>query len=210
MKKIWAKFEKFFKDQGKTMAELGFRPGKSEEDITKAEIHVGVHFPADYRNFLLICNGQKDKTLDWLPDHMILFGVDEIIKAWDYEVSIMPMIGEHIFNTYHFHDKIRSIVFHRDRIPIAEFELGTCSICLDYIPGPKGTEGQLIFNVTESDFIVLAEKFTELIENYIAFLESGKLIFTEAAKGQESKFAITTATGKSINGDIWLELVAGK
>lgn len=210
MKATWARFEKFLKEQGKTMVGLGFRPGMSEDEVSKVEIHIGVNFPEDYRNFLLITNGQKDKTLDWLPDHMILFGVEEIEKAWDYELSIMPKVGEYIFNTYQFYDKIRAVIFHRDRIPIAEFEEGSCAIYLDYIPGPKGTNGQLIYNVTESDFIVLANTFNELITNYVAFLESGDLVFTEMPKGQESKFAITTASGKSINGKVWLELLAKK
>lgn len=210
MKKTWATFENYFKKQGKSMTELGFRSGTGEEDLMKLEEHLGRQLPEDYRTFLLMCNGQRDKTLDWLPDHMILYGVKEVFKAWDYELSRMPIIGEQSFNRYHFHDKIRSIIFLRDRIPIAEFEMGTCSIYLDFVPGPKGTEGQLIFNVTECDFIVLAKDFNELIGYYVKFLENRRLLFAKTTKGQESKFAITTTKGKSINGDIWLDLLAGK
>lgn len=208
MKKAWGRFEQFLKKEGVQMEELGFRRGNNEASISKVETHLGKPFPEDYRNFLLICDGQKDRTFDWLPDHMTLFGLEEILKSWDYQLSIMPMVGELAFNTYQFHDKIRSLVFHREWIPIAEFEEGTCCIYLDYIPGPKGTEGQLIFNTTEADFIVLAETLSEFVGKYVEFLEEGELRFKKHAKSQESKFAILTSSGKTINGDIWLKMLA--
>jgi cell wall assembly regulator SMI1 len=210
MKETWVLFENYFKKQGKTMAKLGFRPGTSEAKIANLEEHLGLQLPTDFHDFLLICNGQKNTTLDWLPDHMVLFGVDEIIRSWDYQLSRMPLVGELQYNTYQFHDKIRNIIFQHGRIPIAEFEAGTCSIYLDYIAGPKGKDGQLIFNTTECDFIVLTNSFQELIAHYVKLLERGALKFSEAAKGQESKFIITTTSGKSLNGDIWLKLLAGK
>lgn len=207
MKTIWAKFEQFFKSQGKSLSELGFRSGANAKAIDDAEIHLSATFPMDFRELLLMNNGQKENILDWLPDHMTLFGIDEIVQTWDYELSIMPKIGEHTFNTFHFHDKIRALIFHRERIPIAQYELGACEIYFDFIPGPKGVEGQLIFNITEADFIVLTDTFHELIAHYVDFLEDGDLVFSKNPKGSESKYALKTKSGKSINGNIWLELI---
>ncbi len=207
LKETWSKFESFLKSKGKTMGELGFRPGAKDEDISKLEIRLSTNLPADYKDFLLICNGQKALTLDWLPDHMTLFGVKEVAETYEYELSRMPLVGEHTYNTFHFHDKIRSIIFHHQRIPIAQYEVGACEIYIDNIPAPKGTDGQLIFNATEADFIVLAKTLTSLISTYVTLLNNGKLIFTDAPKGSESKYVIQTASGKPINGDVWLELI---
>ena len=110
MKEVWGRFEQFLKKEGVQMEELGFRRGNNEASILKIEKHLGKQFPEDYRKFLLICGGQKDRTFDWLPDHMTLFGLEEILKSWDYQLSRMPMVGELAFNTYQFHDKIRSLV----------------------------------------------------------------------------------------------------
>lgn len=208
VKEMWARFEKIFKEKGKTMADLGFKDGVSEEDISKLEMHLGKDLPEDFKEFLQIYNGQKDKTFNWLPDNLKLFGLDEISKSWDHELSIMPMIGERAFFTYHFQDKIKSLIFHHDRIPIAEFEEGSCNIFIDNIPGPKGKEGQLIFNVNECDFIVLADNFKDLISFYVKLLENGKLKFIEEPVSHESKFSIKSASGEPINGDRWLKLLS--
>ncbi|MFN8414453.1 MAG: SMI1/KNR4 family protein [Anaerolineales bacterium] len=172
MKSIWAKLELIAKKSGKT---LGLQKGNSETSIAAAEKILNFKFPEDFRESLLLHNGQNGDPMElfeWIPGCSPLAPLKSIIEQWGEEKE-----------SFEPEEKLKSlekglmynVMFHPKRIPIA----GTPywdgdNTYLDLIPGPKGTKGQLITMVSECDFIVLGKSFKEALETYVAVLDSGK------------------------------------
>ncbi len=201
---IWNHFLEFFEKKDINREELGFRDGADVKEIMNVEKLLGVKLPDDFRDFLRICNGQEygNDHLHWLPDGMRLLGIEEIYKEWEYQTKIFMDVPDALdgFETFQNDDKIRAIVFHEKWIPIAMLE-GSCWIFFDYVPGPKGTEAQLIFNLTECDFIVLSNSFTELVQHYITSLQAGTLII-EKDPDYHDGYSLKTRDKKHIDGNI--------
>jgi cell wall assembly regulator SMI1 len=155
------------------LRELPFNEGASEEDVRRLEETVGATLPDDYAAFLRRANGQSDwYALTFPPDQLAFLSVDEAIELW----SELKEYGddEALFEDLQDDDKVRSVVQHAGRIPIAYNESGGSYLCLDEIPGPKGRPGQLVFNITEADLVVLEDSVTRLLEQYVSVLESGQ------------------------------------
>jgi cell wall assembly regulator SMI1 len=156
-------------------ADLGLRPGVDDATINRAEAAVGIKFPADYRAWLKIHDGQAQGTeLEWAPGCNILAPLAEVVKQWKEEKANAE---EYPGNGRLENDK-RTIadVFQARRLPIAGTEYWDGDkTYLDFVPGPAGRDGQLIALVTECDFSVLGESFEAFLEAYLGLLESGAL-----------------------------------
>lgn len=202
---LWARFQSFFTKQGITVADLGFQPGAKEAEIGHTEYKIGLPFPADFREFLTLCNGQDVTKLKWLPDYMTLLSVKEIEKMWEDELSGLQQNcssaeQEKYYNFIATDGKIRGTIFHARRIPIATYEGAVCTLYLDFIPGPKGTPGQLIYNMTECDFIVLTNDIQNLLALYVTLLETGQLHLAVNENRTDYKFVLQDIHNHAITG----------
>lgn len=153
---------------------LPFNKGCQESQIIDAERLLDLELPEDYKAFLRYCNGQSDfSTLTFPPDQIIFLSLEDVVELWE-ELKEYP--DDEFFDQFEADGKIRSVLQHSRRVPIAYNELGGAYIFLDYIPGPNGREGQLIFNTSEIDCIVIADSFYGLIQNYVHLLERGRIV----------------------------------
>ncbi len=156
-------------------ADLGLRPGVDDATINRAEAAVGIKFPADYRAWLKIHDGQAQGTeLEWAPGCNILAPLAEVVKQWKEEKAN----AEEYPGNGRLENEERTIadVFQARRLPIAGTEYWDGDkTYLDFIPGPAGKDGQLIALVTECDFSVLGESFEAFLDAYLGLLESGAL-----------------------------------
>lgn len=155
---------------------LQFNSGASREEIESAEKHLGVSFPASYRNFLLQHNGQEVvEDFNWLPGSGALYDVQTIIEVWNDEQAWYEGDPES-FADYMDDDKIRFVIAHPKRIQISnsEYRDGD-AMYIDYIPGPNGIKGQIIAMTSECEFEVVGANFAEFLEKYSRLLEKDRI-----------------------------------
>lgn len=147
--------------------------GCDPEQLEQFEATLGLRLADDVRQFLAHHDGQPpDSPLVFPPGQLRFLPLTEIIDLWN-ELAELEDEDTEFFDSTEDHDRVRAVMYHRHRVPLATYELGTQYIFLDYIPGPGGQPGQLIFNPNESDFRVLADSFTALISTYVTLLDAG-------------------------------------
>lgn len=160
---------------GSDARRLGLRKGATETSILAAEMLMNVRFPADYRAWLAIADGQETESLSILPTAGWLISIDRLLEKWiadrryDLEDYDAPET--------HGGGAIRPFVYHPRRITIggATF-LDYDNTLLDLVPGPDGVEGQVINFVSECDFVVLADSFDAYLDRVAELLETEQLV----------------------------------
>ncbi len=167
---------------GPDAARLGLRKGATETSIVAAETFLNTRFPADYRAWLSIADGQEIESLSILPTGGWLISLDRLLEKWTDE-------RKHDLEDYddpetHGGGAIRPFVYHPRRITIggARF-LDYDNTLLDLVPGPDGVEGQVINFVTECDFVVLAESFDAYLDRVAELIETQQLVVGEDEYG---------------------------
>lgn len=177
MQDLWARLERFFAEQNWPVS---LRPGADEAEIACVEQALGLRFPDDFRASLQLHDGENWRQgIRWLPDLMIWLPVADILKSWREQQTYYARWGEDEYaDETQDEGRIRNIIFHPRRIPIAEQE-GICGLWLDFTPGPEGVAGQVIMDTTECDFTVLAPHFRAFLARYAELLETG-VYFYEA------------------------------
>jgi cell wall assembly regulator SMI1 len=153
---------------------LPFNPGCAAAEIAEAERSLGVRLPGDYTVFLRRHNGQNDPfMLTFPPDQLVFLSLEKVVRLWE-ELKDAP--DDQFFDTFDSENLTRNVLQHPGRIPIAHNESGGAYLMLDYVPGPNGKEGQLVFNVNEVDIVVVEDNFASLIETFVRLLEDGKMV----------------------------------
>lgn len=152
---------------------LPFNKGCSPSEIKQFEDSLKVALPDDYKTFLEHCNGQSDSSLTFPPDQLVFLSTEEIVCLWN---ELNQHQDDQFFDQFEFDKKIRSVLYHPRRIPIAYNESGGAHLFLDYIPGPNGKTGQVIFNTNEVDSVVIEDNFHDLVGTYLQLLEVGKMV----------------------------------
>jgi hypothetical protein len=76
----------------------------------------------------------------------------------------------------------------------------------DYIPGPNGRGGQLVFNIDEVDIVVLEPDFVSLIETYVLLLEDGKMSVKKQPPDYVEGYWFVSSTGETLDGDTYQRL----
>lgn len=177
MEEAFATFKKIIEGQGLTLEQLGFRPGASATEIKELESEIGRELPHGLRYFLSQVNGQTEDGLLFLPGCACarLLSCEEIAKTWHFGKQLAAREGAmDFFDRYQDDDRIRGILHSEDWIVFAE-EAGIVVVALDFVPGPNGTSGQVITDITECDFIVLGESFDAYFSKIVSLMESGVL-----------------------------------
>jgi cell wall assembly regulator SMI1 len=156
----------------------GFLPAASEAQINQIGLETGCDIPDDLRQLLRIYHGQDMKSpLRWLPSAMNLLSCEKIIEIWHRGMTFYKTYGEGEFSqqTY-FENQLRNIIDHPRRLTIAEQE-GIATLILDGVPGPKGKNGQVIVNISECDFVVLAGSLTAFMKKYLQLMIDDQIYF---------------------------------
>ncbi len=181
METLWQRLEQFFAAQPWPVA---LRPGASEAEIAAVEAALGLPFPADFRASLRIHDGedwqQWRECVRWMIHDAFLLSLDEILSHWNLQQTYYARWGEDEYaDDYQDEDRIRNVIFHPRRIPIVMNLDEESGLWLDFTPGPTGVAGQVIMDITECDFIVLAPTFHAFLTRYLELLETG-VFFYEA------------------------------
>jgi cell wall assembly regulator SMI1 len=184
---------------------LPFNAGCSENQIIQAEHALNLTLPNDYKAFLRYSNGQSDSfTLSFPPDQLVFLPIEDVVSLWK-ELNRDP--DHEFFDQLEADGRVRSVLQHPRRIPIAYNEAGGAYLFIDYIPGPNGKEGQLVFNTNEVDCVVIEENVGDLIHTYVRLLESGKVIVTRQPSEYGQGYWFVSSQGQPINWDAYKSLV---
>jgi cell wall assembly regulator SMI1 len=182
MRSIW---ERLAAVASKTPKSLRLRPGASEASIRAAERTIGLPFPEDFRDSLLLHDGQEsgdgdDDAFEWLPGHGRLARLDAIVAEWKQECATYEQFhtaeapqeigGGHL---YHY-------LWHPKRIPIAGNPWWDQDhTYLDFFPGPQGISGQVVMFGKGSFGEVHGPSLRAAMELYVHALESGEWVFRD-------------------------------
>jgi cell wall assembly regulator SMI1 len=150
---------------------LPFNRGCSDDRIRALEDVLGFTLPADYTALLRARNGQFDRRLlTFPPDELAFLSDAETRELW----TAFAREAEELSDELQCGDRVRWLVHHPGRVPIAYNEDATRYACIDLIPGPRGRIGQVVFNPNEVDVVVLEASAGALLDRYIWLLESGR------------------------------------
>jgi cell wall assembly regulator SMI1 len=180
MQSLWQRLEKIA--AGHNLS-LHLRPGASADAIAAAEQAIGLTFPASYRASLLAHDGQdasKGDVFEWMPGCSPLASLEAVVAQWKDERNYDDDFGEPRADD---DDRVLSHVKHPRRIPIAGNQWWDGdNTYLDFIVGPKGTEGQVITFFTECDLCTLGATFEQALTSYVEALESGAWVYDATKK----------------------------
>src|SRR5207237_432580 len=126
--------------------------GAGVPEIDRTEQFLGVQFPAEVRDFYLICNGQHTKSIAIFPHFYFLLPLSEIRENWAIQKNLLiedPQLAVEV--PYERFSRIvqsaspmvRACYWHLKWIPIAYCLTGDL-YCLDFAQTSQGQTGQLI------------------------------------------------------------------
>lgn len=153
-------------------AQLGLRPPATKKSIDAAEKALKVRFPDDFRESLLVHDGQDDEPSVLLfPVAHRLGSLESLVACWKSDRGSYEA-GD-AFEYLDDSKRVRQDHLHPKQIPIAGstyWDYGR--LLIDLVPGPKGTSGQIIAR-DDIDLRFIASSFAELLETLATGLESG-------------------------------------
>ncbi len=191
MAQLWARLEAFVAE---TPQSLHLRPGTTEKAIRAAERTMGLTFPADFRESLLVHDGQEtgdgsdENTFPWLTGHPRLASLDRIVAAWKDQCET--------FEQFHAGDppieiddgRMIHYLWHARRIPIAGNPWwDQDNTYLDFLPGPRGFPGQLVcFGKGYVDGLWCAPSFGSAFALWVDALVSGAWLWEKGCFAREA------------------------
>lgn len=138
IKTLWQRLTRWAAD---CPLDITFNTGASETDIAAAETALGLAFPADLREYLLLANGER-----WNSHGLIggwrLLELESIVQEAQ---TMRDLAAEGAFddNTNEATPAIKGLWWNPRWIPIVTSGSGHF-FCVDLDPGPQGTVGQVI------------------------------------------------------------------
>lgn len=179
VRKAWAAIERCFERH--PGAQLKLRPPATEKSIAAAEHTLGIRFPDDYRESLLVHDGQDDEPNVFLfPVAQRLGSLESLVTCWKDDRKYFDETDpEKRFEWLDDSERVRQVHLHPKQIPIAGstyWDYGR--LLIDYVPGPAGTAGQIIAR-DDIDLRFIAPSFGVLLSKIATGLEDGTTVVTE-------------------------------
>lgn len=150
-----------------------WKPPATEAQIAAAEQKLGVTFPADYRAFLLIHDGQEDGA----P----MVGLGSLLSVSDVASARENIFGEDKpVDPELVGEGVRAVEYSPKWIPISVSARGRDNLCLDLDPAPGGAIGQILEYIADADERPLvAKSFADLLSKYFEQAQTGEIDLTE-------------------------------
>jgi len=173
---LWDRIERWFADH-RPKLDLQLRPGAGEDAIAAAEQELGVPFPEDFRASLRVHDGQDDACeVTWLPFAQRLGSIASLVACWrddrrDYDEAL----GKERLDWLDDERRVRQVHLHPGHIPFAGSAYWDYDrLLLDFVPGPEGSDGQIIAR-NDIHLRFVAPNFAALLARLAAGLENGTI-----------------------------------
>lgn len=174
----WARIERWFAAKLPDRVLL-LRPPATEAEIAEAEARLGRPLPPDLRASYLVHDGQEDEGYDvlWLPHAYRLGSLAAVVAHHEGERAFQGgVVEEERLDWLDRDGCVRQVFWHPDRIVFAgsphwDYD----QMILDFVPGPNGTEGQLIAR-SDLDLFRLCSGFGDFLRQYADGLGSGRIV----------------------------------
>lgn len=165
MDSIWQRFKAVFSNI--PGAKEALNSAARSEDIKNFEKNLGLTLPVDYKNSILIHDGQSGE--------LFLFGW----RLWSLDEVVQNSIENKKIKDECFDNsgQIKNCIANCNWIYIAD-NGGSGHLSLDLDPGLKGTVGQVIA-IYEDGQELIADSFRSYMEMTVSDIESGKLVWDE-------------------------------
>lgn len=162
------------------------RPGASEGEIQQAEVAMDLTLPEDFKASCRIHDGGY--VLD-LVTEMTMLSLEEMVAEWQMFQELEEVgTWSDAAPPYYFTERIihagwqtgpiRPTWWHQRWIPIGRDRAGN-NCCLDLVPAPGGSVGQVIDRDHEAGpSRVLATRFLDILSTFAQDLEAGKYVDT--------------------------------
>lgn len=175
----WERIRRWFAEHHPQL-DLKLRPAANEKQIAALEKQIDRRLPEDFRASLLVHDGQDDQPRVFLwPFSERLGSLKSMAVCWKGDrPSYDKKDSEGRFEWLDDSERVRQVHFHPKHIAFAGtsyWDLGR--LLFDFVPGPAGTEGQIIARA-DVDFRFLASSFAALLERTASGLEQGTIVVT--------------------------------
>lgn len=172
------------------------RPGATTPALDALAARIQVTLPADLRELLSVHDGQEPEGDGFLPrmhSDVLLLSADEIAIRWAEQKALYEQTADddaytELIDEVDDTGRVRQISFHPGRLLIAEGESTRGMVWLDFVPGPRGTTGQVVTCVD-----VDLEFAAESLPAYLTAV---------AAQLTELNGVVSELTSAAMNGDI--------
>ncbi|MCC6998635.1 MAG: SMI1/KNR4 family protein [Deltaproteobacteria bacterium] len=170
MQQIWKRIESW--TAANTDGDLALRPGATDAELVALETAMGRRLPDDLRESFLIHDGQDMPSVRWFDGERRLHPLASIAEQWQHdssETEVPDALTED--------ERARIAMFHHGRLPLigVRFWDGD-TLYADFIPGPAGRDGQLVYRM-DIEFSVAAHSWREFLGEYARKLEAGELVY---------------------------------
>ncbi len=182
MKQIWSKIEAELATKAKPILE-SMNPPADEAEIEGLEEHIGQELPPDFRDFLLIHNGQEQESNPGFFDMFSLLPLEQIQESWDELEEIRDDVGE-------------DASCPADWLPIAED--GSDMICVEL---ETGAVSKYVADDDQNEDV--ADSFESWLADMLAALKNNEFAFDpESGFGIEPKSSDADEVGDEDEGGL--------
>lgn len=181
---IWKKIESWLSHNAPPVLR-SLRGGATEQEIASVEAAIGHTFPSDYRESLLIHEGQELDQFGCSPGFVYGLNLYPLSKVLFGRKMINDLLRTGLGHdlVIKTHGAVRPVWLDRAWIPIAD-DGNNNHCCLDLNPAADGHVGQVIKVWNESHLrVVQSKSFHEWLAAFAELLEGGEYIYSEAHNG---------------------------
>lgn len=206
----WARIERWFATHRPDLS-LGLRAPATSAQLDEAERVLGVSFPADFRAAYLEHDGQIDEPqVHVLPYVQRIGSLASLTECWQGDAPYRDE-GAMAETNELFDDgqRVRQVHLHPRHIPFAGSPYWDYDrLCLDYAPGPSGTEAQVIARI-DIDLVYVTPSLRALLDAIADGLDDGTIEVSDAGDWHEVLF-VTPKSKQAIPFPAWWAKRAGR
>jgi len=153
------------------------RPPASACALDALEALVKLPLPQDLRDLYAHHDGQSGEDDPCFFPFGTMLSTTPMGQIWQAAHENRHIPAQ--FDESYENGRIREVVGHPGWLPLIDSPCASETIVLDFIPGPNGTLGQILYPVNECELIVIGKSLGHFCQRWLALLESNAIPMDE-------------------------------